>query len=92
MNSQLNTKVYEAIEQECMGLVEGSDEGKRLFELRSTLTDAVKEKMGFDSTRELDDLVGGLIVLYGEEMFKYGLEIGRNPMAALTLPDSGFDL
>lgn len=91
MNSQLNTKIYEAIEQECMGLVERSEEGERLFELRRTLGEAIREKIGFDSVRELDDLTGGLIVLYGEEMFKYGLEIGRNPMTALTLPDSGFD-
>ena len=90
MNSTMNKKVYEAVESECMGNIEAGEEAQRLFALRETLDKAIREKIGFSSVQLLDDLVGGLIVLYGEQMFKYGLEIGSNPMAALTLPDSGF--
>lgn len=83
----MNPKVREMILHECITTLENSAEGKRL----ESLIGKIQDQLSHEAGKDVDDLAGGLIHLYGEEMFKYGLAMGRDPWTVLNLPDSGCD-
>jgi hypothetical protein len=86
----INENLLSFIQDECLAAVETSPEGQELQALRAALTKDVYAVMGRERGNELEELLARVIILYGERMLGYGLEIGLHPAALFDLPNSPY--
>jgi hypothetical protein len=87
----LNENVIRAIVRECLDAIEESPEGQELGTTRVELTDPIYKALGAACGTDFENLVARTIKLYGEAMFEYGFEIGRNPNSVFELPTSPYN-
>ena len=85
-----NANVIAVILQECLAALEESPQGQELSAVRVALTEPIYKLLGQERGGDFENLIAQSITFYGEQMFEYGLQIGRNSSIALTLPDSGY--
>jgi hypothetical protein len=71
----------------CREIVEESPEFKELLKRHNKVVDATHHKVDKETFNYIENAVWEAGFLYGDAMFKMGLEIGRNPAAIFDLPD-----
>jgi hypothetical protein len=83
----INPQIHEAIEDICISLVEVGSTAQEYLAQRDKLMAAIEGKVDKRTSRDISDLFLNLACHYGDEMFRLGLAIGRNPELMFDLPD-----
>ena len=89
--ASLNENIFRAIIRECLDAIEESPEGQELSAIRVELTDPIYKHLGPENGSAFENLSADIIRLYGEAMFRYGFEIGRNPNSMFDVPTSPYN-
>ena len=85
----INQAIYEAIQMACMTSVEFMPETQAIFDKRDELCKRIENKVSHEVAGKLQDVAMELACQFGDEMFKLGIALGRDPDKIFDLPNAG---
>jgi hypothetical protein len=82
---EVNRQVMAIVREAYCLMVSEKKVGREVNDERRRINAALEGKVDAELCFEIDNLVGDAIIAYGNAMFDYGLEFGRDPAKVLTL-------
>ena len=82
-----NKVIFEAMHDACTSAVEHLPKTQEYLKERYRLIALIEGKVPRRVRNEVEDLFINLAVYWGYEMFKLGIELGRNPAAIFDLSE-----
>jgi hypothetical protein len=84
----INKEIYDILETYFMEMIEVSEEAKAVHERWTELLAQIEGKVPLRVYNAISDMFFTAACHYGNEMFRLGIMIGREPEVILDLPDS----
>lgn len=89
MPTPINEKVYELLKVYFLEAIETSPDAEALYDKFQDLVQGIDLKTPPKVRNDISDMFMNAACHYGDEMFKLGIMIGRDPSIILELPDHG---
>jgi hypothetical protein len=85
----INKAVYDVIYDACMTHVELMPKTQAILEQRDVLVKEIENKVPRLVAGRLQDVAMTLACQFGDEMFRLGIAIGRDPASIFDMPEEG---